>query len=377
MPAPKPWCGTRSRGGDVERGLRHRARVGAGRVREHLHDAARRDVQPVEVDVLDRLAGHPGDGRVDPHHLLDRVAGPSSGRSASSAHWSGCCSSVCSARPSWLRVVSMPANARKTSATDSSRSVRLLDLHQRGDQVLARVRAPVGDHLVDVRREPGRAPPRCAAPGGPRRWRTTRRGRRPSARPAATASSGSPRSRQMIRAAYGSANSEIELDLAARRELVDQLVRDALEGRRISAITRFLNAGTISRRIREWSSPSRLSRVSLPPLGERAVVDAVLLGPPRVALAEAAVPQQRAHLVVAQHRPAPRGLDVPVLLAGLVHERRGHVEGGVAQVEHATSLGLHHPRVEEGGEAGDAAGPKVSRESPWLQERADASRPRC
>ena len=45
---------------------------------------------------------------------------PSSGRSASSRHWSGWRVKVWTARPSWLRVVSMPAKARKTRATPSS-----------------------------------------------------------------------------------------------------------------------------------------------------------------------------------------------------------------------------------------------------------------
>ena len=117
MPAPKPWCGGRcwvmSNAGSGKG-----PRIGAGRVREHLHDAALRDVQTLELDVLDGLAGHPGDGRVDPHHLLDGVAAELGPLAQQRATGRGAASRVCRARPSWLRVVSIPAKARKTSATD-------------------------------------------------------------------------------------------------------------------------------------------------------------------------------------------------------------------------------------------------------------------
>ena len=85
------------------------------------------------------------------------AAPPSSGRSASSAHWSGCRRKVCRARPSWLRVVSMPAKARNTRPTISSRAVSassVLGGDQGADEVVARMRTAVGDHGLDVRRQP-------------------------------------------------------------------------------------------------------------------------------------------------------------------------------------------------------------------------------
>ena len=192
---------------------------------------------------------------------------------------------------------------------------------------------PVGDHLVDVARRARSAPPRSSAPGCRRRSRTTPRGRRPSRATCGQWSCGSPRSRQMIRAAYGSANSCDELDPPARAR-TRRSARWRSPGRSAASrrSTRFLNAGTISRRIRAWSSPSRLKQRLLPPVREQPGVDAVLGRPAGVALPEPPVPQQRAHLGVPQHRPAPRGLDVPVLLAGLVHLLRRDVEAGVAEV---------------------------------------------
>src|SRR3546814_11143389 len=60
---------------------------------------------------------------------------------------------------------------------------------------------------------------------------------------------------------------------------------------------------------------------------------AVLLGPLAVALLEPTVPQQRRSLFVAQHRPAVRRLDVPLLLAHGMDHGRGHVECRIGEVE--------------------------------------------
>ena len=66
----------------------------------------------------------------------------------------------------------------------------------------------------------------------------------------------------MIRAAYGSANSCTNSTRPRAANPSISSLAIAWKVGRISAMTRFLNAGTISRRIRAWSSPSRLSSVS-------------------------------------------------------------------------------------------------------------------
>src|SRR3546814_7991525 len=75
----------------------------------------------------------------------------------------------------------------------------------------------------------------------------------------------------------------------------------------------------------------------LPPVGEQTGMYAVLLGPLAVALLEPTVPQQRRSLFVAQHRPAVRRLDVPLLLAHGMDHGRGHAECRTGEVEEGRS----------------------------------------
>src|SRR6202012_427952 len=60
--------------GDVERGRRIRPWVGAGDDRQQVQHGAGGDLHALELEILERLPGYPGDGRVDPHDLLDRAA---------------------------------------------------------------------------------------------------------------------------------------------------------------------------------------------------------------------------------------------------------------------------------------------------------------
>src|SRR3546814_20382633 len=64
----------------------------------------------------------------------------------------------------------------------------------------------------------------------------------------------------------------------------------------------------------------------IPPVGEQNGMYAVLLGPLAVALLEPTVPQQRRSLYVAQHSPAARRLDVPLLSAHCMDHGRGSVQ---------------------------------------------------
>ena len=66
----------------------------------------------------------------------------------------------------------------------------------------------------------------------------------------------------MIRAAYGSANSCTNSTRPRGANASISSLAIAWKVGRISAMTRFLNAGTISFRIRAWSSPSSDSSVS-------------------------------------------------------------------------------------------------------------------
>ena len=66
----------------------------------------------------------------------------------------------------------------------------------------------------------------------------------------------------MIRAAYGSANSEMNSTEPLGAKPSTSSCASAVNRGVIAAIALLRNAGTSSRRVRAWSSPSRLSSVS-------------------------------------------------------------------------------------------------------------------
>ena len=164
-----------------------------------------------------------------------------------------------------MRVVSIPAKARKTRPTLSSRSssvslswavTRVLTRSSRGS------RAPVGDHVVDVPGQPlqGCLDPRQVvaqvdAEGLAEVVRPVR-----DLRPLLV---GQPEQQAQHPGGVRLGELPHELDPTARREAVDELVRPAAWNcGRIASIARLRNAGPSSRRSRRWSSPSRLSSVS-------------------------------------------------------------------------------------------------------------------
>ena len=71
-PPPNPLCGGRSVAVMSNPGSAPMARGSVPEACERTWTISpRRDRQAEQVDVLERLPGHPRDGRVDPHHLLD------------------------------------------------------------------------------------------------------------------------------------------------------------------------------------------------------------------------------------------------------------------------------------------------------------------
>ena len=80
-----------------------------------------------------------------------------------------------------------------------------------------------------------------------------------------------------------------------------------------------VKAGFSRRRSRRWSSPSRFSSAAVPPVHQRAGIDAVQGRPRPAALAQSAVLEQLAHLLVAQDGEPVVGARVPGALPGLEH----------------------------------------------------------
>ena len=146
-------------------------------------------------------------------------------------------------------------------------------------------------------------------------------------------SSGRPSRAQMMRAAYGSANSATNSTDPRSEKPSTSSWASAPKRGRIASIARLRNAGTISRRIRAWSSPSRLSRVSAHQVEKRPAWMPFCAGQRALPWRNRRSRSSADDLGVAQHGPAPVGLDVPVRLAGGVHRGRRGVEGRVGEVE--------------------------------------------
>ncbi|CAB4691405.1 unannotated protein [freshwater metagenome] len=317
--------------GDVERRVGHRERVGAGAVREHLDDASPRDVEALEVHVLQGLAGHPGDGRVDPHDLLDGL-GAELGALAEQSPLVRVREQGLQGEPDLVARRLHPGEGQEDQRHRQLALAQSLGLHKCADQVVPRPHATVGHDLVEVRRQAGQRRldarhlggdvdrERCPEVVGPVRHLS----------PVALVEA-----EQQADDAGGVGLGELtyQLDPAPRRELVDQLVGERLEGRG------HRGDGAVAEGRHHQPADAGVvvaleaEQGLAPPPGERTVVDAVLLRPAGVALPEAAIAQQGRHLVVAQHRPTPVGPDVPALVAGLQDHRRGDVEGRVGQVE--------------------------------------------
>ena len=107
---------------DVEPGGAEDPRVGVRRGDEHGEKGAGRDPQALELEVL---GGDPPDDRdrgPHPHDLLDRPR-RERGRLGEPRPLGRMLRKVASAQPSWLRVVSWPANTSPVTMTRSSASL--------------------------------------------------------------------------------------------------------------------------------------------------------------------------------------------------------------------------------------------------------------
>src|SRR5262245_35059252 len=82
-------------------------RVGSGGFGEQVNGGASLELEVPIGEVLHRLACDPGRRRAYPHHFLDRVPGE-----LRPVGWS---TNRLTAKPSWLRVVSMPPKMAKTT----------------------------------------------------------------------------------------------------------------------------------------------------------------------------------------------------------------------------------------------------------------------
>ena len=200
------------------------------------------------------------------------------------------------------------------------------------DQISARVPEPVGDHGVDVAGQPvqGRLDPRqILLEVDPERLAQVV-GPVGDLRPLVVG-----QTEQQTKDAGGVRLGELanELHSATLGIAVDQVVGQRLElgphgfdgltaERRAEKLTQAQVVGA-------FETQQRLA----PPLDKRAVGHAVLGGPPGVPLLEAPVLEHRRALGVTQDGPAVRGGRVPVLLARLVHHRRGDVESGIGEVD--------------------------------------------
>ena len=249
--------------------------------------------------------------------MISSTAGPpSSGRSPSSAHWSGCRRNVCSASPSWLRVVSMPAKARNTRPDDELTLAQRLVLLVGGDQGADEVVARTGYDGRRPRPRRSSVSPSSAASIRGRSWRTLMPKDLPrSSAQCATCGPlllGQPE--QLAQHPGGVRLGELahELHPPPRRERVDELAGQLLELR-----PHRLDRPAAERRAEQPPQPQVVLALQAeqrlaPPLHERPVVDAVLGRPPGVALLEPAVLEHRRALLVAQDRPAVRRPGVPV-----------------------------------------------------------------
>ena len=122
--------------------------------------AAGRERGAVQLDVAGQQPGERLGRRVEAQRLLDGRR-DERGSASSWARWSGNAASQKIALPSSFVVVSLPAiSSRKqkpsTSAGESDRSPSSAAT-QRADEIVARAAPPVGDHVVEVAVEPGRA----------------------------------------------------------------------------------------------------------------------------------------------------------------------------------------------------------------------------
>ena len=89
-------------------------RVGSGRFGEQVNGGAPLELEVPIGEVLYRLAGDPGRRRAHPHHLFDRVLGKLR-PFGQEPPLVGCSTNMLIAKPSWLRVVSMPPNTARTT----------------------------------------------------------------------------------------------------------------------------------------------------------------------------------------------------------------------------------------------------------------------
>ncbi len=298
-----------------------------------------------EVDLLKRLAGHPGDGGVDPHHLLDagraQVGSPGEqpplvGVAQQGAH-----------RQRQLVAGGLHAGEDQEDQRDRELVVAQAGLalgrrvgraHQRGQEVVARGGPPVRDHVGEVAAEAveggldaGHLRGHVGGEGGAEVVGPVR-DLRPVVLVQPEEAADHPGGVRLGQLAD-------ELDAPPAGEAVDQLLGQGGE-RGPHRLDRALAEGRQQQPahpvvVLALEAQQRLA----PPVVEEPRVDAVLGRPPRVALHEAAVAQQRGALLVAQHRCAVRRARPPRALARGVHLLAVGVEAGVGQVEPGDLVG--------------------------------------